>query len=442
MSNPALDSPVELLAGVKVSSPLDTLVSSIYESNVAETDMLKDFFNEQFISPIAELLHQHLAPLYYILRSVSGRATPRNAYEVLIREAFVLLFILVLAFAIPFLWKKLKPLLIERARSSAKYNAATEKNMKGVMRSIMTDYTRVLVINLLRNGNRDVRWILLIIIIRRWMILFAPQFSDLVLTPVRVIISIALCSALNQTNYAMADEVQQLGKKEFPQELEEQRRALVLSIKGIGSFSIGVIFLLLLRHYVKANLQGLLSAFGVSGIIVGFSSQQIFASLFGGLMLYLQRPFNEGDVVASSDGKFAGIVQSIGASRTVLKQPDGQTIFVPNSVFVSAVVKNESTQSWISISQDIPITAGRVPAIGKFIKQIRTNLVMDKRIDQDTSRVYVSQMNPDGSLMLRLEIRVSTANGVSSADDIATALFMDISKMINNNFLTRGILGQ
>ncbi|MGA1055875.1 MAG: mechanosensitive ion channel family protein, partial [Pseudohongiellaceae bacterium] len=65
------------------------------------------------------------------------------------------------------------------------------------------------------------------------------------------------------------------------------------------------------------EITALLAFGGVGGIAVGFAAQDLLSNFFGGLMIYLDRPFAIGDWIRSPDREIEGTVESIGWRLTV-----------------------------------------------------------------------------------------------------------------------------
>ena len=70
---------------------------------------------------------------------------------------------------------------------------------------------------------------------------------------------------------------------------------------------------------------------GIGGAGIAFASKDVVANFFGGIVVMLNRPFKVGDSIIS--GKIEGTVMSIGLYATYLKTDDGNTLYVPNSIF-------------------------------------------------------------------------------------------------------------
>lgn len=90
------------------------------------------------------------------------------------------------------------------------------------------------------------------------------------------------------------------------------------------------------------SISGVLAFGGVGGIAVGFAARDLLANFFGGLMIYLDRPFSVGDWVRSPDREIEGTVERIGWRLTVIRTFDKRPLYVPNSVFANIAVENPS----------------------------------------------------------------------------------------------------
>ena len=90
------------------------------------------------------------------------------------------------------------------------------------------------------------------------------------------------------------------------------------------------------------SIAGVLAMGGVGGIAVGFAAKDLLANFFGGLIVYLDRPFAVGDWIRSPDREIEGTVETIGWRVTVIRNFQSQPMYVPNSVFTTVIVENPS----------------------------------------------------------------------------------------------------
>jgi len=108
-------------------------------------------------------------------------------------------------------------------------------------------------------------------------------------------------------------------------------RVLKWFIWGIG-------FLLFLQNILHYNISSLLAGLGIGGLAVAFAAQDTIASIFGAVMIFIDRPFKVGDAVAIEG--FEGSIEAIGLRSTRLRTWDGTLVTIPNRTVASANINN------------------------------------------------------------------------------------------------------
>ncbi|MGD2064613.1 MAG: mechanosensitive ion channel family protein [Nitrospirota bacterium] len=119
------------------------------------------------------------------------------------------------------------------------------------------------------------------------------------------------------------------------------------------------------------SVSGILAFGGVGGIAVGFAAKDLLANFFGGLMIYLDRPFAVGDWIRSPDREIEGTVEEIGWRLTRIRSFDKRPIYVPNAMFATIALVNPSRMSHRRIYETIGIRyedAGKMAAITRDVK--------------------------------------------------------------------------
>ena len=134
-----------------------------------------------------------------------------------------------------------------------------------------------------------------------------------------------------------------------------------------------VIAFLILLQTLGFSVAGVLAFGGVGGIVVGFAARDLLANFFGGLMIYLDRPFEVGDWIRSPDKEIEGTVENIGWRLTRIRTFDKRPLYVPNSVFATIAVENPQRMTNRRIYETIGIRyedAGKMAAITRDVKQM------------------------------------------------------------------------
>lgn len=112
-------------------------------------------------------------------------------------------------------------------------------------------------------------------------------------------------------------------------------------------------FSLMLLQSIGISISGLLAFGGIGGLAVGLAARDMMANLFGGLVLYLDRPFHVGEKIRIINTTIEGWVEEIGWRQTRIRNYDRQPIYVPNALFGNSAVINPSRISNRRIKQTI-----------------------------------------------------------------------------------------
>ena len=130
---------------------------------------------------------------------------------------------------------------------------------------------------------------------------------------------------------------------------------------------------------------------GVGGIAVGFAARDLLANFFGGLMIYLDRPFKVGDWIRSPDKQIEGTVEDIGWRQTRIRTFDQRPLYVPNATFSTIAVENPSRMRNRRIHETIGIRYDDLEAMAVIVEEVRDMLLNHEAID--TSRTLMVNFN-------------------------------------------------
>jgi MscS family membrane protein len=143
------------------------------------------------------------------------------------------------------------------------------------------------------------------------------------------------------------------------------------------------------------SIAGLLAFGGMGGIAVGLAAQDLLANVFGGVTIYLDRPFSVGDWIRSPDQEIEGTVEQIGWRRTLIRTFDQRPLYVPNAVFTKISVENPSRMNNRRIFETIGVRYSDVDRMPAILDDIRVYLRTNPQIDQSrTLMVNFNQFGP------------------------------------------------
>lgn len=169
-------------------------------------------------------------------------------------------------------------------------------------------------------------------------------------------------------------------------------KTTVRAISQISRVAIIMIAVLVFLQTRNVNLSAVLAFGGAGGLIVGLAAKDLLANFFGGLMIYLDRPFSVGDWVKSPDREIEGYVENIGWRLTRIRTFEKRPIYVPNGVFSNISVINPSRMSNRRIKTKVGIRyddASKMDVIVKEVEEmirnhpeIDTNMFLMVRFDE------------------------------------------------------------
>lgn len=154
------------------------------------------------------------------------------------------------------------------------------------------------------------------------------------------------------------------------------------AIAKLVRVSILITTALVILQTLGFSISGVLAFGGIGGIAVGFAAKDLLANFFGGLMIYLDRPFSVGDWVRSPDREIEGTVEDIGWRLTRIRTFDKRPLYVPNSTFTNIAVENPSRMFNRRIFETIGVRYDDVARLPAIVEDVRNMLAGHEEIDQ------------------------------------------------------------
>ncbi|MAE03912.1 MAG: mechanosensitive ion channel protein MscS [Porticoccaceae bacterium] len=166
------------------------------------------------------------------------------------------------------------------------------------------------------------------------------------------------------------------------------------TVRAVGKLlraAVIITALLVAMQLFGYSISGLLAFGGIGGIAVGFAAKDLLANFFGGLMIYLDRPFSVGDWVRSPDKEIEGTVEDIGWRLTRIRTFDQRPLYIPNSVFASISVENPSRMTNRRIYETVGIRYADIGCMESIVDQVTTMLCEHPEID--TEQIMIVNFN-------------------------------------------------
>ncbi len=153
------------------------------------------------------------------------------------------------------------------------------------------------------------------------------------------------------------------------------------ALSKLARLTVIITTILLSMQTLGFSVSGILAAGGIGGLAVGFAAKDLLANFFGGLTIYMDRPFSVGDWIRSPDKEIEGTVEFISWRHTRVRAFNKNPIYVPNALFTSIVVENPSRMTHRRIKETIGIRYDDIGAMGAIVTEVKAMLQTHDEID-------------------------------------------------------------
>jgi len=177
------------------------------------------------------------------------------------------------------------------------------------------------------------------------------------------------------------------------------------------------------------NVTAFLTGLGILGFTIGFALQDVMKNFAAGIILLLQKPFNEGDAI-NVEG-FDGVILTIDLRSTEIRTFDGRIVIIPNASMLNHAIVNytRANRRRIEIPLQVPSTTdpqlvqklalGALPGVPGFVSEPTPTVVFQMITDsamQFTCCFWV-EVSHDGQTDAR-EIAAARLKEVFRQNDI------------------------
>ena len=136
---------------------------------------------------------------------------------------------------------------------------------------------------------------------------------------------------------------------------------LISFLKSLIKTVMYIILGFILVGILGVRATSLVTILGTAGVAVGLALQGSLSNLASGILILFFKQVSKGDFVSNLDKNIEGTVQSIHILYTIIQQPNGPVIIVPNSQIANASIINYSKNPFrrldliYSASYDVPV---------------------------------------------------------------------------------------
>ncbi|MBM3191595.1 MAG: mechanosensitive ion channel family protein [Chlamydiae bacterium] len=170
---------------------------------------------------------------------------------------------------------------------------------------------------------------------------------------------------------------------------------------------------ILIQTTLGVGASAILAFAGGGSFIIGWAAKDMLANIFGGFMIFLDRPFAIGDKICSMDKSIEGYVEHIGWRLTRIRNLDKSPIYIPNAFFSNMSIENPSRMSHRRIYMVFGLRYSDLDKMPKILEE--ANKMLEKHQDLDPQQVMHMSFFNFGTTSL--EILLDTYTKVTDIED-------------------------
>jgi small-conductance mechanosensitive channel len=192
-----------------------------------------------------------------------------------------------------------------------------------------------------------------------------------------------------------------------------------------------IIAAILLMQTFGVGFGALATVGGLGGIIVGFSTKDLFSNFFGLFSIYLDKPFVIGDEITVLDKNISGIVEDIGLRITTLRTSNNKTmVYLPNLIFNTMIIENNTRVTNKIFIQDFKVShSDNSTGLMEFIDKLIISLRNFKFIERNPI-IKITDID-DKTVTLSFKILfmpTGTENFIKQSNEIFYFLFKEFAE--------------
>ena len=209
-------------------------------------------------------------------------------------------------------------------------------------------------------------------------------------------------------------------------------KTLVHACSQLVTITILITSLLIGMQLFGVPISGLLAFGGIGGAGIAFASKDLLANFFGGIIIYLDRPFKVGDWIRSPDRNIEGTVEHIGWRLTRIRTFDKRPLYVPNGTFLTISVENPSRMLNRRIKTLVGVRYDDAAKIATITESIKQMLKSHPEIDPKQTLIVNLTEFAASSLNIMIYTFTKTTNWVKF-QEIQQDVFIKIIEIVESH---------
>lgn len=166
-------------------------------------------------------------------------------------------------------------------------------------------------------------------------------------------------------------------------------------LSKIAKTIIYTIAVFLIIQELGFDLGGLITGLGLGGVILTLAAQDTAKNLFGGVVIFLDKPFKVGDYIEANT--YSGTVEDITFRSTAIRTLDDSLLHIPNSEMSAVAITNWAEINRRRYKTNLVITLETpLEKVEKVKQEIKNMLSEQEEIFSDTIMVNFENILDSG----------------------------------------------
>lgn len=247
---------------------------------------------------------------------------------------------------------------------------------------------------------------------------------EILQTIIRIILIIIVSKVLTKILTSKSSGIKKLQQKINLSRGKESTKNESEFLAKIIKVIINIISIILIIQELGFDLQGLIAGLGLGTVVITLAAQDTAKNLFGGLVIFLDKPFKVGDYIQLST--YTGTVEEISFRSTAIRTVDGTVLHIPNSEVSSVAITNWSELNKRRYITNLTITLDTpLEKVEKVRQEIENMLLNEEEIMQETVSVKFQNILDSG---IQLVV-------IGYTQIVSYALYLELKEKLNYNIM-------
>lgn len=204
-----------------------------------------------------------------------------------------------------------------------------------------------------------------------------PLFGVLVFYKIADILSLYLQSLAQKTESTLDDQLVPLFRKTL--------KTFIVIVGG-----------LFILENLNIPILPLLTGLSIGGLAFALAAQDTIKNFFGSLMIFIDKPFQIGDWITSSD--IDGTVEEVGFRSTRVRTFRNSVVYIPNGRLADSTIDNHGLRKYRRFYTQLALTYDTpAPVIQVFVDGLKEIVARHPKTRKDAHEIHFNQM-ADSSL--------------------------------------------